>query len=92
MTQTTILDVGTDALPSLNVVLGKDEYAVVGVFSTLPAGLSGVFEVVSLTPGAPNPLGVLTNEKRSCLLYGPATYKVLRPKLSGTGFGVYKET
>lgn len=89
MTQSTILASGTTAAPSTDIVVAAGAVVKVAIFSANPgASLAGRgFDVQEVTPGAPNLIGTLDETKRSTLLYGPGTFRVVRQALV-TAFGV----
>ena len=91
-TQTPILEPGVAADYSDPVALEDGETVKVGIYSATPATLSAgdEFEIVETTPGADNHVGMLSNTCRSTNISGPGTYKVGRPLLTGSAFGVYK--
>lgn len=89
MTQTTILASGTTAATSTDIVVAAGAVVCAAIFSANPgASLAGRgFDVLHVTPGAPNLIGNLDETKRSILLYGPGTFRVARQVLT-TAFGV----
>jgi len=92
MPQSTILAAGTTAATSTDIVLAAGASATVGIFAAtamaLPAGQQ--FEVVQVTPGAANYVGMLTNGERSVQIVGPGTFQVKRP-VTTAAFGVFLE-
>lgn len=93
MTISTILAVGVSAAPSTDVVIAALAVVKVGIFSAAPGGLTpdSAFTIVEVTPGAENYVGSLNNSYRSTQLSGPGTYRIKRPALTGTAFGVFLE-
>lgn len=93
MTLSTILAVGVSDAPSTDVVIAALAVVKVGIFSAAAGSLSpgSDFAIVEVTPGAENYVGALNNSYRSTQLNGPGTYRIKRPALTGTAFGVFLE-
>lgn len=93
MTQTTVLAAGTTVATSTDIVVAAGSSVTVGIYSdtadSLPEGV--MFGVLQDTPGADNAVDQLHTHKRTTVLSGPGTFRVKRPALSGTGFGVFIE-
>lgn len=89
----TILAPGTDAAVSSNIVVAAGKSVVVGIYSTVAAGLPGFvsFQIVQATPGVDNVVATLYNHNRAVSLVGPATYRVKRIAYTGTPFGVFMD-
>lgn len=89
MAQTTILASGTTAATSSDITVAAGAVVCAAIFSTNPgASLSGRgFSVMHVTPGAPNLIGNMDETRRSILLYGPGTFRIVRQPLD-TAFGV----
>ena len=88
-TLSTPLSAGTAAATSTDISLNQGQSAVVGIFSTVTdVLLADNFTVVTVTPGVPTPLGVLSSKNPTFVIHGPGVYRVLRPLLP-SAFGVY---
>ena len=91
MTISTILAVGLTAAPSTDIVIAKGDSVNVGVFSSVAGAVpSAHFDILQVTPGAPNVIGSV-GPSRAVNILGPGTYRVARPALTGTAFGVFLE-
>ena len=89
-TLSTPLSAGTAAATSGDISLDQNQSAVIGIFSTVTdVLLADNFTVVTVTPGVPTPLGVLSAKSPTLVVHGPGVYRVLRPLLT-SAFGVYK--
>jgi hypothetical protein len=93
MTQSTILAAGISAAPSTDVAVAAGAMVTVGIFSADAGSLSpgNDFSIVQVTPGAENYVGALNNSYRATQLSGPGTFRINRPALAGTAFGVFLE-
>lgn len=85
---------GKGAATSSDVVIAAGAKARIGIFGAagahLPPGVP--FAVMQDTPSADNIVAYLDGSNRSMLVEGPATFRVVRPPLSGDAFGVFTET
>lgn len=92
-TRTVILAPGSSAADTAPILVEADQLVSVGIYSDAPASLHmGVqFQVLRVTPGAPNTIAWLTNANRDTQLYGPGEYVVRRPASDDAPFGVFVE-
>ena len=92
-TQTTLMAVGTASATSTAILLGKDDVLKVGIFSATEGDqlLSASFAVFEKTPGARNAIARLDGNAKSTLIYGPGSFEIDRPALTGPGYGIYTE-
>lgn len=93
VTQTTILAADTTAASSSLIVVDANAVVAVGIFSAESGDLllSASFNVVQITPGAPNVITQLSGNQKTVQLSGPGTYRVDRPALDGVAHGVFKD-
>lgn len=93
MAQSTILAPGLTAATSTDIVLAAGESCAVGAYSTvLYETPSAPLHVFMDTPGADNLIATLTAGSMQVQLQGPGTFRVQRFVLTGTPFGVFKES
>lgn len=91
--QTPLMPVGTAAETSDPILLGVGDVLKVGIYSETEGDqlLTAAFVVFETTPGARNCSAKLDSNTKSTLLYGPGSYEIDRPELTGAGFGIYTE-
>jgi hypothetical protein len=93
MPQTTLIEPGTDAITSSDVVVASGARVKISMFSTAGQGYPhGAIRLLERTPGAPNELARLSNARPSVAIDGPATVYVERLASTGQSFGVMLET
>ena len=91
MTISTILAAGLAVGTSTDIVIAKGDSVNIGVFSAVVGAVpSAHFDVLQVTPGVPNIIGSV-GPARAVNIAGPGTYRVSRPALTGTAFGVFLE-
>lgn len=91
MTISTILAADLLAGTSTDIVIAKGDSVNIGVFSTVAGTVpSAHFDILQVTPGVPNVIGSV-GPSRAVNIAGPGTYRVSRPALTGTAFGVFLE-
>lgn len=91
MTISTILAAGLSVGTSTDIVIAKGDSVNVGVFSAVAGAVpSAHFDILQVTPGVPNVIGSV-GPSRAVNIAGPGTYRVARPALTGTSFGVFLE-
>ena len=83
----------TTAVTSADIVVAAGAVVSVGIYSASAADAptSHSFIIWRKTPGAANFIGVLNGEVEDRQLYGPATYFVTRPELTGAAYGIYSD-
>lgn len=93
MTQSTILAAGVTSATSTDVVVAAGASVSIGIFAgaglVLPFGLT--FSVMMDTPGADNVIDQLSNTHKQVQVFGPGTFRVVRPAYTGDAFGVFLE-
>lgn len=94
MTQTTILAAASTLATSTDVVVTPGTFTTIGIFSAAEGRLpvDAMITVYQDSPGVDNIVQTLNNERRSIVLIGPGTYRVIRQAYTGTAFGAYSET
>lgn len=91
MTISTILAADLAVGTSTDIVIAKGDSVNVGVFSAVAGAVpSAHFDILQVTPGVPNVIGSV-GPSRAVNIAGPGTYRVARPALTGTAFGVFLE-
>lgn len=93
MAAVSILEPGNIEATSSAILVPAGALVVVGIYSLtsdqVPTGVH--FEIVQLTPGAPNLVGRLYQGDRTKALLGPGTFRVNRPDFKGPVFGVFED-
>lgn len=93
MAATSILQPGITEATSSDIVVAAGAVATVGIYcatkSAMPTGVH--FDILQLTPGAPNAVGQLAGNSRATSLMGPGTFRVRRPAYDGAAFGVFAD-
>ena len=91
MTISTILAAGLTAGTSTDFTVAQGASVNIGVFSSTAGAIpSAYFDILQVTPGVPNVIGSV-GPSRAVNIAGPGTYRVSRPALTGTAFGVFLE-
>lgn len=94
MTQSTILTAGNTLATSSDVVVSAGTSVSVGLFgaagTSLPIGYSML--IMMDTPDGDNILEKLNPRQMQVQVYGPGTFRVVRPFYVGPAFGVFLET
>lgn len=90
MAQTTILAPDTTDATSTDVVIAAGAFATVGIFSVVTGRVPfDALRIMQVTPGAANEVDPLNDARRSVVLVGPGTFRVVRTAYSGTAFGAF---